>query len=86
MLSSVWERYVYVRLNVVDTIGGALAFVWGDVLCLVSPFCRQYFRDHLYREFLNATCDETFAYADNNERDNVRTACACSNVLCAAGE
>ncbi|CAI5740205.1 unnamed protein product [Hyaloperonospora brassicae] len=31
----------------------------------------KYFRDHLYREFLNATCDETFAYADNNERDNV---------------
>uniref|UniRef100_A0AAV1SZD6 Acid phosphatase n=1 Tax=Peronospora matthiolae TaxID=2874970 RepID=A0AAV1SZD6_9STRA len=31
----------------------------------------EYFRDHMYREFLNATCKETFAYADNNERDNV---------------
>ncbi|KAG7393890.1 hypothetical protein PHYPSEUDO_000067 [Phytophthora pseudosyringae] len=31
----------------------------------------EYFRDHLYDEFLNATCEETFAYADNNQRDNL---------------
>ncbi|KAK1945000.1 Periplasmic AppA protein [Phytophthora citrophthora] len=31
----------------------------------------EYFRDHLYEEFLNATCEETFAYADNNQRDNL---------------
>lgn len=31
----------------------------------------EYFRDHLYNEFLNATCEETFAYADNNQRDNL---------------
>ncbi|RLN26176.1 hypothetical protein BBI17_001272 [Phytophthora kernoviae] len=31
----------------------------------------EYFRDHLYQEFLNATCKETFAYADNNQRDNL---------------
>ncbi|ETN13506.1 hypothetical protein PPTG_08309 [Phytophthora nicotianae INRA-310] len=30
-----------------------------------------YFRDHLYEEFLNAACEETFAYADNNQRDNL---------------
>ncbi|EGZ15814.1 hypothetical protein PHYSODRAFT_508446, partial [Phytophthora sojae] len=30
-----------------------------------------YFREHLYQEFLNATCKETFAYADNNQRDNL---------------
>lgn len=32
---------------------------------------RQYFRDHLYREFLDVSCHKTFAYADANERDNV---------------
>ncbi|KAG7400040.1 hypothetical protein PHYBOEH_007108 [Phytophthora boehmeriae] len=31
----------------------------------------EYFRDHLYQEFLNATCKETFAYADDNQRDNL---------------
>ncbi|KAL3671529.1 hypothetical protein V7S43_003449 [Phytophthora oleae] len=31
----------------------------------------EYFRDHLYEQFLNATCEETFAYADNNQRDNL---------------
>ncbi|KAL4144612.1 hypothetical protein PRNP1_013741 [Phytophthora ramorum] len=31
----------------------------------------EYFRDHLYEEFLNATCEETFAYADDNQRDNL---------------
>lgn len=30
----------------------------------------EYFRDYLYPDFLNATCSETFAYADNNQRDN----------------
>ncbi|KAE8892769.1 hypothetical protein PF007_g3779 [Phytophthora fragariae] len=40
----------------------------------------EYFRDHLYQEFLNATCKETFAYADNNQRDNL-TAIAFSSGL-----
>ncbi|UIZ22736.1 hypothetical protein KXD40_003801 [Peronospora effusa] len=31
----------------------------------------KYFRDHLYSKFLNATCKETFSYADNNQRDNL---------------
>ncbi|KAF4133793.1 Histidine phosphatase superfamily (branch 2) [Phytophthora infestans] len=30
-----------------------------------------YFRDHLYEEFLHAACEETFAYADDNQRDNL---------------
>ncbi|KAI9916103.1 hypothetical protein PsorP6_008190 [Peronosclerospora sorghi] len=31
----------------------------------------EYFRKHLYSGFLNATCKETFAYADQNQRDNL---------------
>lgn len=34
--------------------------------------CPQYFRNDLYREFLDAPCHKTFAYADANQRDNVR--------------
>ncbi|KAF1794243.1 Histidine phosphatase superfamily [Phytophthora cactorum] len=38
---------------------------------VVKQMGAQYFRDHLYEEFLNAACEETFAYADNNQRDNL---------------
>uniref|UniRef100_K3WGU2 Histidine acid phosphatase n=1 Tax=Globisporangium ultimum (strain ATCC 200006 / CBS 805.95 / DAOM BR144) TaxID=431595 RepID=K3WGU2_GLOUD len=31
----------------------------------------EYFRNHLYSEFLDAKCDTTFAYADANQRDNL---------------
>ncbi|RLN02239.1 hypothetical protein BBJ28_00000229 [Nothophytophthora sp. Chile5] len=30
-----------------------------------------YFRDHLYKEFLDVACKQTFAYADDNQRDNL---------------
>ncbi|CAH0475845.1 unnamed protein product [Peronospora belbahrii] len=40
----------------------------------------EYFRDYLYNEFLNATCEETFSYADNNQRDNLTAAAFLSGL------
>ncbi|DBA04020.1 TPA: hypothetical protein N0F65_009367 [Lagenidium giganteum] len=31
----------------------------------------DYFRSHLYKDFLDDSCDKVFAYADNNQRDNL---------------
>ncbi|TYZ63886.1 hypothetical protein PybrP1_006249 [[Pythium] brassicae (nom. inval.)] len=31
----------------------------------------DYFRAHLYADFLDASCDKTFSYADANQRDNL---------------
>ncbi|KAF1334664.1 hypothetical protein FI667_g1595, partial [Globisporangium splendens] len=42
------------------------AKVCGVYMCFL-----QYFRNHLYSEFLDAKCDTTFAYADANQRDNL---------------